>query len=271
MRRYLGYTIFACLVLCDEGFGTVWFEAADMGVPTNGALVMTGYRGYVIRARSDEGRITRISVGNHNGVLGSIAGGIAQRWEDPTGSGFWGESYIVRSPGPFSANNTFDSDLNFDSHFTFNPASVELETIVSEPYLGTPTATTFEAVVGGQGFITYGSPNAPLGFMPLQSTTTVGYGAALYPYLGSNFSGLFASFRIRESARSDSFEFAYVVSNSAFDVHGMISVDNGMNYGGVFARIIVPEPTSGLIVFSSLIIARRRFRCSSKLSNDVRF
>lgn len=241
----------------------VRFEVADVGVPTDGPLVMTGYRGFVVRAVSgaSDGRITRINTGNQNGVAGTITGGLAQRWEDPTASGnSWGADFIVRSAGPNSAQNVSASEFNFDSHFIFDPSAVALEKISMGPYQANPTATTYEDAYGF-GFImaNEGIPGIPDDYMPLLSTPSIGYGVALYPYPGSDLGQLYASFEIPEPSRTRDFAFAYVVSNSAFDVYGGISVESGLNQFA-YTHVTVPEPglcSAGLV--ATHLLRRNRY------------
>src|SRR5436190_21423501 len=91
------------------GQGSAHVKFIYMGTPTNGAGEMSGWRGVIVRVMLDSGEpIRRIDFRG-----GYIGGNIGQRWTDPTGQG----NYTETSPGPMTANNTFPSDFNFDSHF----------------------------------------------------------------------------------------------------------------------------------------------------------
>jgi hypothetical protein len=127
-------------------------EFIDTGTPSDGTLTMTGWRGIIVRLSLDDRMpITRINLGGFPpGEPGYIRGSMAQRWTDPIGQG----NYTESSPGPFPANNSFNSSLNFDSHL-----------------LGTPEMYVIQNVTEGKG---YGVPRTGL-----PSDGSVGYLATL--------------------------------------------------------------------------------------------
>lgn len=222
---------------CDSAFAQpvpgFRFVAIDVGVPTDGTRVMTGYRGYVVRAESRNGDlIAGIDLATNFGIFGAVYGGLAQRWTDPTATG----NYTVTSPGPFpdARNDRGPSELNFDSHYLFRPEEVTVERIRES---GAP----------GIGFITRDNLDYP-NFNPIPSTPTVGYGTALsFPTFLTDYGMLEADYTYLPEFRRLSVDVAYVVSNTSFGVvGGVISDRTGINeVVSVFVSVPpdVPEPS----------------------------
>jgi hypothetical protein len=206
-------------------------DLIDMGTPNNGATVMNGWRGVIVRVLLDGGLpITRL-----DDI--SFFGNIAHRWADPTGQG----KYTQSSPGPLAANNTFDSDFNFDSHL-----------------LGTPdkyvVRDAFE--VSQQGFLTSRTGLPSDGF--------TGYGAAPYvhyeidPVLFAQGSLTHGSLDVNPPFQSSTIDMAYVVTDSAFQVH--MDVFSGDRRFRAFDEFRIPEPGTlwGAAVAVAAALLRRR-------------
>jgi len=202
---------------------------------------MNGWHGVIVRVVLDNGApITRINLGGANGFGGDISGAMAQRWTDPNGQ----ENYTQTSPGPLTANNSFDSDFNFDSHL-----------------LGTPATYTVQQVseTSNSGFLTSRTP--------LPSTGFVGYGAAPYMHYeidpialggGSHTGGILD---VNPGFQSSTMDIAYVVTDSAFEIQG--DVYSGTGSGAHLSAIFeVPEPGSSGVVAIGIagVISRRRKR-----------
>jgi hypothetical protein len=212
----------------------------DMGTPKSGAVVMNGWRGVVVRVSLDGGLpITRVDLfGDPNPETGTIAGNMAQRWTDPTGQG----NYTETSPGPLTANNTFDSDFNFDSHL-----------------LGPPEEYTVQSA----------SETCVVGFFTnrtgLSSNGFVGYGAAPFVQYGSDpivfgIAGHVGGFlQVNPAFQSDSIDLAYIVTDGAFQA--TVRLESGTQ-AFMGSNIYVPEPGGlgavALIAAPGILRLRRR-------------
>ena len=139
-------------------------EFIDTGTPKNGSVVMNGWHGVIVRVVLDNGApITRINLGGANGFGGDISGAMAQRWTDPNGQ----ENYTQTSPGPLTANNSFDSDFNFDSHLLGTPAMYAASSSFTEAYFG--SSLTKRTGLPSDGFVGYlASPFIPQGADPIR-------------------------------------------------------------------------------------------------------
>lgn len=195
----------------------------DMGTPRNGAVVMNGWRGVVVRVSLDDGLpITRIDLG-----ADGISGGMAQRWTDPSGQG----NYTQTSPGPISADNAFDSDFNFDSHLLGTP---EMLTVVPPaPAEGIPAGfNTSRTGLPSDAFVGYVAP------------PVLNYDAD--PILLGLGGKLVGRLNVNPGFQAGAIDAAYIVTDSRFAVDGVAySGTQGFGFGTGYR---VPEP-SGLAVW----------------------
>ena len=229
----------ACLLPAAPASADAFVEVIDVGVPTDGTLEMTGYRGFVLRAVSDDGApITRIRVGDVDpGLTGQITGALAQRWIAPINDG----NYVQTSPGPIDARNDAPSDLNFDTHFLPVPGGVWTDRTEVGPNSttdGNPIPSTPEF-----GYLISPLPPGPLPFV--------------IPDAGGVLNGILD---VPASAGLTQIDFAYVVTNSAF-LYGtpITTTSGGFGAGGA---VIIPEPGTGflaaLLAAAGLARPRRR-------------
>ena len=216
-------------------------EFIDTGTPKNGSVVMNGWHGVIVRVVLDNGApITRINLGGANGFGGDISGAMAQRWTDPNGQ----ENYTQTSPGPLTANNSFDSDFNFDSHLLGTPAMYAASSSFTEAYFG--SSLTKRTGLPSDGFVGYlASPFIPQGADPIVYGNGVHLGGLL---------------DINPVFQSNAIDAAYVVTDSGFEVGVLVSGGDGGGFAsGVFQ---LPEPSGFCVVAASAAAAlfRRRTR-----------
>jgi hypothetical protein len=218
----------------------------DMGTPKNGATVMNGWRGVVVRVALDGGLpITRIGVARFFPQDGDIYGNIAQRWTDPTGQG----KYTQTSPGPLPANNTFDSDFNFDTHLLGPADKFVVQSTVETSRQGFLTSRTG---VPSDGFTGYGAaPFAHYELDPIRFS------------LGSHTGGLLD---VSPAFQSNTIDVAYVVTDSAFTIS--LDAFSGGERFPAFGSFVVPEPgtLSGATSIAAAGALQRRRRRSASAS-----
>lgn len=246
-------TVAFCVLAGQRSLGQsgAHVEFIDMGTPTNGDVVMSGWRGVIVRVVLDSGEpIRQVNFGG-NTFGGFIAGNIAQRWTDPTGQ----FNYTQTSPGPLTANNTFASDFNFDSHF-LGPAARYNSTAVTEF-----NASPGDFLTSRTGLVSNGS---------------VGYGAAtLFPFngdpihfrRGGNLTGVLD---IATAFQASAIDAAYIVTDSDFQVSALVLGPAGA--GGLANGIYqVPEPGGilGWCIGAVVAVLRRKPKQSISPRNSV--
>lgn len=208
-------------------------EFIDTGTPKNGAVQMNGWHGVIVRVVLDGGApITRINLGGAGGFGGDISGAMAERWTDPTGQG----NYTQISPGPITANNSFDSDLNFDSHLLG----------ASEMYGA--SSSFFEAYFGGQ--LTKRTGLTSDGFVGYLASPFIAQGSDPIIYgTGVHLRGLLD---INPPFQSNAIDAAYVVTDSGFQVDIEVTgVGNAGYASGIFQ---LPEPSvSGISLLGTVV------------------
>jgi hypothetical protein len=232
-RLAVGVVFCALVGLAGSARAGAHIQFIDMGTPRNGDVVMTGWRGVVVRVAVDGGMpITRID-------LLDIWGGMAQRWTDPNGRG----EYFETSPGPLPANNTFPSDFNFDSHL-----------------LGTAASVTVRPPAPDEA-IPYGFRTGRTG---LSSTLFVGYGAApvidyhLDPIVFSAMGQLGGDLDVTAAYQSDSLDVAYIVTDSAFQIYGFVYTGStGFFFNSSYET---PEPSSLPVALLIMVLAKAQCR-----------
>ena len=218
-------------------------EAIDVGVPTSGGVEMTGFRGYVIRAVSDTGPITRLGLRDSPGG-GLIIGGLAQRWTDPAGNG----DYTVTSPGPHPADNSSDSPFNFDTHLLPAPA-------------GGAWSSVGEADGGVQPLTTDGNPvpsDGGVGYLRQELPPPYPFGTVDGGTLGGVLD-------LPASAGVTEVDFAYVVSDTSFlVVFREFETTGGSADPGIL--VVVPEPggVGFMLGGAGLFLLRRRRRGATR-------
>jgi hypothetical protein len=244
--------VLVSLVCAPTTFGDAHIQFIDMGTPKNGAVTMNGWRGVVVRVSLDGGLpITRLQIAQEFSDDGDIYGNIAQRWTDPTGQG----NYSVNSPGPMTANNTFSSDFNFDSHLLGDASSYTVQRAVETSRRGFLTSRTG---LPSDGFVGYGAaPFTPYYLDPILFSQ------------GGHFGGILD---VNPAFQSSSMDIAYVVTDSAFlaDI-GVMSGDQLFSAGSTFE---VPEPgswsiTTAATMYGVLCRRKRRQRRENRLSLEV--
>jgi len=234
----LGAALFILAVLPARAQSTAHIEFIDTGTPKNGATVMTNWHGVIVRVVIDTGGpITRINLGSADGFGGAISGALAQRWTDPTGQG----NYTQTSPGPLTANNSFGSDFNFDSHFLGTPEMYATSSAFLEDYTG--SLLSQRTGLPSDGFVGYvTSPYIPQGADPIIYRTGVYMRGVL---------------DVNPDFRSNSIDAAYVVTDSGFQV----SADIFGTSGGGFAidNFQLPEPGAiGVSVAAAAFVLLKR-------------
>jgi hypothetical protein len=234
------------LVCAPTTFGDAHIEFIDMGTPKNGAVTMNGWRGVVVRVSLDGGLpITRLQIAQEFPDDGDIYGNIAQRWTDPTGQG----NYSVNSPGPMTANNSFSSDFNFDSHLLGDASSYTVQKAVETSRRGFLTSRTG---LPSDGFVGYGAaPFTPYYLDPILFSQ------------GGHFGGVLD---VNPAFQSSSMDVAYVVTDSAFlaDI-GVMSGNQLFSAGGTFE---VPEPGSWWMTAGATMAALLRRRKRRKVREN---
>jgi hypothetical protein len=241
MKQILSLGAALCLLatLPAHAQPTAHIEFIDTGTPKNGTTLMTGWHGVIVRVVLDTGGpITRINLGGANGFGGGIGGAMSQRWTDPTGQ----SHYTQTSPGPFTANNTFGSDFNFDSHLLGTPEMYAASSSFAEAYHG--SALTQRTGLPSDAFVGYlASPPVPQGADPIE------YG------IGVHLGGLLD---INPTFQSSSIDAAYVVTDSGFQVSADVT---GSAVGGfVLATFQLPDPGAWGLSFAAAVLALLRRR-----------
>ena len=213
------------------------FDVIDRGVPTDGVTTMHGFRGFTIRVTSEDPilRIDMQNLGLTPQGIGSAFGDLHQRWTDPTGTG----NYTVTSPLS-DADNSYPTELNFDSHLLPPPPEAAVRLIGEvDPHFAQRIASS-----------------------PLPSTPFVGYADPPdVPGPTSAFlSGkLHLLYDIPAEADVRSVDLAYVVTDSVAGYS--VLVETTTRRLGYVAPIYVPEPGgAGLLLgaLAGLVVRRRR-------------
>jgi hypothetical protein len=238
----------AALISCSSAVhAAAHIEFIDTGTPKSGNLEMTGWRGVIIRGIIDDKPITGFDFGDASPQFGQIAGNMAQRWTDPTGQG----NYTVTSPGPSPANNSFDSDFNFDSHFLGTPQTYSSTTRVAETSLS--------------------------GFYPqrtgIPSDGFVGYGATLPqsesdPFLYTRGTHMAGRFEVFPQFQNNAVDIAYVVVDGPFALFG--NLFSGQQEFSVSANYPEPSSIGFLAVGAATVLLRRRLATEAESCKSER-
>jgi hypothetical protein len=216
--------------------GAAHVQFIDVGTPKSGALVMEGWRGVVVRISLDDGLpITQAGL--------EIYANIAQRWTDPQGMGLYTET----SPGPLAADNSSDSDFNFDSHFLptdhvdFDPLATREFDVIS------PSLFTARDPIPSTPFVGYGATQPERVTIPVAELLTGG-------------GHLVGSLDVQPQFPQSSIDVAYVVADGLIIVGA--NVDSGAQQFQVFAAYDVPEASSLtlLILGVAALVGRGRRR-----------
>ncbi|MFT3785215.1 MAG: hypothetical protein QM770_03495 [Tepidisphaeraceae bacterium] len=238
--RWLGLAVFAAgAFAAGPAHASVWFDFIDVGTPTDGVQVMTGWHGIVVRRHSDQGPISRID--------GSFCGSIAQRWIDPTGSGIANQALVLRDPGPLPARNAVPSEWNFDSHLLGSPSDFSETDSIREYEFQYPSSD--RTGLQSTDSILYRATWAA----PLFRETALDFELELYG--GGHVDGrLFYT----SAKQAESIDVAYLVTDSSIGVQGSIHTPGHAD--GVSGTYTVPEPELVSLVglATSLLLHRPR-------------
>lgn len=132
-----------------------------------------------------------------------------------------------------------------------------------------------EEVVRFTGFITIDSHFAYLGFNPIPSTPSVGYGTALYTSNGPFGQGkLRGAFTVLPEHRRDVMDVAYVVANRGFSlIGGVYTGDNTFEWSdGLVVDVVLPDPGTAwlFVAVTAIVLMRsRRLTCLSRSLNHA--
>jgi hypothetical protein len=224
--------VIGALVGARSASAAAHVDFIDVGTPKSGAMVMSGWRGVIVRISLDNGLpITSLHLGDAFGL--GIFGNVAERWTDPQGRSMYTET----SPGPLAADNSIDSDFNFDTHF------LPIDNVTYDPF------SLREGSGAGRSLVTSRSP--------IPSTPFVGYGATLPepvtipdPLLLSNGGIMAGGYEAPAALQLNTIDVAYVVADGLFSVQGRVSSGNqDFNINSIYN---VPEPSSLLLTLLGL-------------------